>query len=187
MKILLLNGSIAKKSHTKGLLRYTEKLLHDKGVETIFWDLSEPDKKIPDVRPEYHRDPMKHPEEIVRTFASTIDEADGYVLGSPLYHGSYSGVLKNALDNLRSDPFRDKWVGIVGNGSGPRADALQLAHLRTVVKNMYGYDLQTKVGTGGSDYTDTGEGFELTDESIQQRCERMVDELIRNTKAFSSI
>lgn len=34
-----------------------------------------------------------------------IDRADAVLLGTPVYHGSYSGVLKNALDYTGFDEF----------------------------------------------------------------------------------
>ncbi|WP_375633527.1 MULTISPECIES: NADPH-dependent FMN reductase [unclassified Bartonella] len=39
------------------------------------------------------------------TFVKTIADADDVILASPVYHGSYSGGLKNALDNLDYDAF----------------------------------------------------------------------------------
>ncbi|WP_375694260.1 NADPH-dependent FMN reductase [Bartonella sp. AD24XZML] len=41
----------------------------------------------------------------VYTFVKTIADADDVILASPVYHGSYSGGLKNALDNLDYDAF----------------------------------------------------------------------------------
>lgn len=33
-------------------------------------------------------------------------EADFFILGTPNYHGSFSGILKNALDHLNMDYFK---------------------------------------------------------------------------------
>ena len=41
-----------------------------------------------------------------------------WVLGTPNYHGSYSGILKNALDHLTMDDFKMKPVGLIGNSGG---------------------------------------------------------------------
>jgi NAD(P)H-dependent FMN reductase len=40
------------------------------------------------------------------------------IAGTPLYHGSYSGVLKNAIDPMGFHEFEDKMVGLVGVSGG---------------------------------------------------------------------
>ena len=53
MRITLICGSIAQKSHTNALLKHIEKLLNKKGMETVFWDLK--NKPLPIAIPEYHK------------------------------------------------------------------------------------------------------------------------------------
>lgn len=184
MKILLVCGSIAKKSHTRTLLVYLEGLLKEKGVETIFWDLLK--KPLPIALPEYHKDPLKTPNQSVKDFVSSVINANGIVLGSPLYHGSYSGVLKNALDNLFFDAFRNKPVALVSNSSSIRNCAHPCEHLRLVVRALYGYALQSQIGTASGDYDEQADGFTLTNEEIKERCQRMVDELTQLITALQS-
>ncbi len=38
--------------------------------------------------------------------------AQGIILGTPEYHGSFSGVLKNALDLMGFDEFEGKMIGL---------------------------------------------------------------------------
>jgi azobenzene reductase len=180
MRILLVCGSIAEKSHTNALLRYIQKLFEDKNTEVEFWDLKK--KSIPICLPKYHKDPTKNPSREVRDFVSEVELADLIILGSPLYHGSFSGVLKNALDNLRWDAFRGKWIGLVGNAGGPRAIHTQVTHLRQVVNTLAGYCAQTQITTSGVDYVENEENYEIEDVSIKDRCMRLVDELINAVK-----
>lgn len=175
MNIFLLNGSVANKSHTKALLKYLQQLFEQIDTDTFFWDLKE--SPLPIVLPQYHRDPMEHPDSIVHEFAQEITNADGIILGSPLYHGSYSGVLKNALDNLHYDAFRGKFVGLVGNAGSIRADHVQVVHLRQVVKTLFGYTLQTQVETCEDDYELEKGEYQLFNEGILKRCQRLVDEM----------
>ncbi|WP_380675166.1 NADPH-dependent FMN reductase [Salinigranum sp. GCM10025319] len=66
---------------------------------------------------------------------AAVDEADAVLLGTPVYHGSYSGVLKNALDYCGFDEFEGKTVGLlaVAGGSFP---VTALDHLRSVCRAL---------------------------------------------------
>lgn len=177
MKILIVCGSTAKKSHTRGMLHYCEKLLIEKGAEVIFWDLLTQPLSI--AIPELHENPMDTPNENVKEFNRAVKSADAFLLGSPLYHGSYSGALKNALDNLPGDAFRNKPVGLISSAGGARNAAHACEHLRLVVRALYGYVLQSQIGTGSEDYEDSEDGFELVSQDIKGRAERLVQELIK--------
>lgn len=178
MNILLLCGSAAQHSRTHALLTHIGNSLQAKTCVVEMWDLSE--KPLPFALPQYHKDPLQHPDAFVRAFAEKIQAADAIILGSPLYHGSYTGVLKNALDNIAGNAFAGKWAALVGNAGSIRASHVQFSHLRQVVNTMGGYTAQTQIGTCGEDYTKTAEGFVLNDESMKQRCERLVTELVKN-------
>lgn len=184
MNVFLICGSIAKKSHTRAILTHLEDLLKKNDVETVFWDLAS--KPLPIAIPEYHRDPMQNPGKNVKEFVTAVDHANAFVLGSPLYHGSYSGVLKNALDNLYYDAFRNKPVALVSNGSSIRSATQPCEHLRSVVRTIYGYALQSQIGTANEDYEDARAAYKLINEDIKERCQRMTDELIQLTRAVQS-
>ncbi|MFW6320780.1 MAG: NADPH-dependent FMN reductase, partial [Halohasta sp.] len=64
-----------------------------------------------------------------------VDAADAVILASPMYHGSYSGVLKNALDYCGFDELEGKTVGLlaVSGGSFP---ITTLEHLRSVCRAL---------------------------------------------------
>ena len=67
--------------------------------------------------------------------AGRLLEADAILLGSPMYHGSYSSPLKTALDYCGFDEFEDKTVGLlaVAGGSFP---VTTLDHLRSVCRSL---------------------------------------------------
>lgn len=176
MKITLINGSMAKKSHTLALLRFIELLLQEKDAETTLWDLRE--KPLINVMPEYHRDPSQTPDARVKEWVQMIKESDGVILGSPLYHGSFSGVLKNALDNLGPHAFKHKPIGLVGNASGLRAAMQAPEELRTVVRGLGGYAVPIPVGTAGSDYELIPEGYILTNDEVKERVKLMVEDML---------
>ncbi len=182
MKIFIVNGSVAEKSHTRALLKYIEELLNKVGIKTTFWDLKVRAMRV--LIPEFHNDPLQTPDKNVKEFITLVTNSDGIILGTPLYHGSYAGVLKNALDNLYSDAFRNKPVAVVGNASTVR-NPQALEHLRSVVRTLYGYAIQSQIATSNGDYVEKDDKFILTDENIIKRCHRMVAELVSLTKLLS--
>ncbi len=47
-----------------------------------------------------------------------VSEASGVILATPNYHGTLSGVLKNALDLMSIREFEGKVVGLIGVSGG---------------------------------------------------------------------
>jgi NAD(P)H-dependent FMN reductase len=84
----------------------------------------------------------QYPNEIVRTFAEKIADADAFLIIAPEYNHGYSAVLKNALDSVYGE-WNKKAVGFVSYGSvgGGRAVEqlrqvaveLQMAPIRSAV------------------------------------------------------
>ena len=68
-------------------------------------------------------------------FAARVREADAVLLGTPMYHGSYSSTLKTALDYCGFDEFEDETVGLLAvAGGGFPVTALE--HLRSVCRAL---------------------------------------------------
>lgn len=61
-----------------------------------------------------------------------VRRAHGILLGTPEYHGSFSGVLKNVLDLMRFEEFENKIVGLIGVSGGRMGAGNALSMLRTV-------------------------------------------------------
>jgi FMN reductase len=74
-----------------------------------------------------------------------VREADGIILATPSYHGSLSGLIKNALDTLeftRDDPapyFHGRPVGAVVTADGQQASGTTLMALRSIIHAMRGW------------------------------------------------
>jgi FMN reductase len=77
--------------------------------------------------------------------ASAIRNADGVILASPGYHGSISGVIKNALDTLeltRGDAqpyFSARPVGAIITADGWQAVGTTLMALRAIIHALRGW------------------------------------------------
>lgn len=80
-----------------------------------------------------------------RRLLAELAAADGIVLASPAYHGSMSGLLKNALDyveELRDDErpyFSGRSVGCVSVAQGWQGAVSTLAALREVTHALRGW------------------------------------------------
>jgi FMN reductase len=84
------------------------------------------------------------PEE--REFVAAVREASAVIIASPGYHGSISGVVKNALDLLEEtaqDPARpylaDMPVGLIATAYGWQATGSTIAALRSIVHALRGW------------------------------------------------
>ncbi|GAA0229168.1 NADPH-dependent FMN reductase [Haladaptatus pallidirubidus] len=64
-----------------------------------------------------------------------VREADAVILGTPVYHGSYSSVLKTALDYCGFDEFEQKTVGLLAVAGG-RFPITAMDHLRSVCRSL---------------------------------------------------
>ena len=175
IKVLLISGSVRQPSYTRTLTEEAEKALIKHGITTTHWNLGETSLPIAD--PEFHHDPVNHSDKRVRSLVALADACDAFVLSSPIYHNSYSGVLKNALDHLAISQFYYKPVGLISHGGNRNTQAVD--HLRIVVRGLLGVAIPTQVCTSSNDYHEVGtESYELVSENILQRIERLTSELI---------
>ncbi len=77
--------------------------------------------------------------------AAAVRRADGVIVASPGYHGSISGLIKNALDSLellRDDPapyFEGRPVGCIITADGWQAAGTTLMALRSIIHAMRGW------------------------------------------------
>ena len=156
--VVALAGSLREVSYTRFGLEHALRGVRDAGGTGEVLDLRE--FELPPLNAD--ADEQGDSAELVRR----VYEADAVLLGTPVYHGSYSGVLKNALDYCGFDEFEDKTVGLlaVAGGSFP---VTALEHLRTVCRAMNSWVLphQAAVPRASSAFDDG----EFVDEGTAQR------------------
>lgn len=78
-------------------------------------------------------------------FLAAVRSADGFVVGTPAYHGGVAGVVKNALD-LLEDTVGDvrpyltgRAVGLVVTAYGWQATGVTLTSMRSIVHALRGW------------------------------------------------
>ncbi len=179
IKVLVLSGSIRKESYTRSLAEHTVGILGKKNVSVIHWNLLE--KPLPIMVPELRDDVDNHPDATVKEFAKQARECDAYVLASPIYHNSFSGALKNAIDHLRSAHFTYKPMGLMSFGGDGSLQAVD--QLRIIGRSVHAIVTTEIVCASEDDFS----GMELTSEELKNRIEKFCDELILFAETFGPI
>jgi len=126
-RVVAICGSLRTESYTRKALAIAVEEAAAAGAETDLIDLREFDLPVFDADADDAGDADPLRERVAR--------ADSVLLGTPVYHGSYSSVLKTALDYCGFDEFENTTVGLccVSGGGFP---VTSLDHLRSVCRSL---------------------------------------------------
>jgi FMN reductase len=100
-----------------------------------------------------------------RALVAELAQADGIILGSPGYHGSISGLVKNALDyaeDLRADPrpyFSGRAVGCIATAGGWPGAVNTLSALRDIVHALRGWPTPLGAAINTAEQVFDGDGI----------------------------
>ncbi|ELZ17236.1 NADPH-dependent FMN reductase [Haloterrigena salina JCM 13891] len=122
-------GSLREASTTRAALERVLEAAERGGATTELLDLRE--FELPTFDADRDREDAGDAEEL----AARLREADAIVLGSPMYHGSFSSPLKTAIDYCGFDEFRGKTVGLLAV-SGGAFPVTALEHMRSVCRAL---------------------------------------------------
>lgn len=162
LHILAVCGSLNEKSITKMALSVTLKGAEEYGADTRLITLR--DYKLVFYGEVGEED---YPKDVFR-LREEIKEADGIIFGTPEYHGSMSGTLKNMLDLMSQEQLEGKIVGLVGVAGGHTGAIQSLNTMRTIGRNMHFWVLPQEVSVADSSKTFNDDGA-VTDPAIEQR------------------
>lgn len=128
MKIAIILGSIREGRQTHLIVNYLNQLLNEMdGITSTILDLGTFD--LPILSDQWSK--QENPAPAFVKFSEALLDSDGIVLASPEYHGSYSGVLKNAVDHFWQE-FSRKPMAVVATGAGKYGGingSIQMQHL----------------------------------------------------------
>ncbi len=125
-------GCLRSGSYTRMALRIALRGAAELGVKTELVDLA--DYELPfcdggDSEP---------PADVLR-LRDTVRPANGLILGTPEYHGGFSGMLKYALDLMGDAETEGKLIGLVGVSAGSLGGINGINALRTVGRSLHAW------------------------------------------------
>src|ERR1700736_4102762 len=136
--IVAVGGTLRPSSSTEKAMQFVLNAAERAGARTKL--ISGPALQLPMYQPE-----ISDRSEAARDLVAELALADGIILGSPGYHGSISGLIKNALDyaeDLRDDVrpyFSGRAVGCIATAGGWPGAVNTLSALRDVVHALRGW------------------------------------------------
>lgn len=183
MNILIICGSLNRNSYTRVLCHtLLQKLSIGLSCQATVWDLQR--QALPFHDPAYHHAaPEALPVE-VGEFVEQVIQADAVVFASPIYHNSFSGVLKNAIDHLTIDVMKHKPVGLISHGGNRSPQAVD--HLRIIMRGLHALAIPSQVCTSHVDFMQEEDEIAISSENILQRINLFSLELMQYTTLFSA-
>jgi FMN reductase len=140
VRVVGLCGSLRRGSYTKMALKVALQSAIGPSCETALIDLLDYDLFFADGRDEKT---SILPE--LQRFRAQIKSADGVIVGTPEYHGSFTGVLKNALDLTGFAEWEGKMIGLVGVSGGRMGAFNALNSLRDIGRSLHAWVVPDQV------------------------------------------
>lgn len=132
--IILISGSPSDTSKTKKVLDYLGTILELEGFSIKHISVKDVSKDV------LFDGAYDSPE--IRDIATLIQNAKGVIIGSPVYKGAYSGVLKTLIDVLPQDVLKHKPVlPLMTGGSSTHLLALDYT-LKPVLASLKAHNLK---------------------------------------------
>ncbi len=178
VKVVGIAGSLRPNSSSYQALAVAIQRVQALGAETQILDLRQ--MKLPFCNGD---DYPGYPDVI--KLREAVKEADGLILATPEYHGSVSGVLKNALDLMSFDELSGKVTGLI-SVLGGQANSNALNDLRVIMRWVHGWVIPEQIAIGQS-WKAFGKDGKLLDEKLSQRFDQFAESLVENTRKLRGV
>jgi NAD(P)H-dependent FMN reductase len=103
-----------------------------------------------------------------------IVRADALIMGTPMYRGSYTGVLKNVLDVIPNDALVGKPVGWIATGGTDHHFLAIDQELKPVLGGFRAYPIPGGVYANNDHYSDDA----LIDEGVIERLDELAQAVV---------
>jgi FMN reductase len=159
--IVGIGGTTRPGSSSEKALRYALALAEARGADVELFDGASINL------PMYAPESPDRSEGALRLVAA-LRRANGVILSTPCYHGSVSGLVKNALDYVEDmskdpEPYLDgRAVGLVVCGHGWQSTGVVLTAFRSIVHALRGWPtpMGVAINTIEERFDDNGQGIE---------------------------
>jgi len=179
--IVGIGGTTRPGSSSEKVLRYALALAEARGAEVELFDGASINL------------PMYAPESADRSegalrLVDALRRADGVILSTPCYHGSVSGLVKNALDYTEDmckdrEPYLDgRAVGLIVCGHGWQSTGVVLTAFRSIVHALRGWP--TPMGVAINTLV---ERFDENGAGIQEHTERQMKIMVGQVIEFARL
>ncbi len=179
VKIVGISGSLRPGSYSRMALHAAARRIEALGAEVEILDLQKMRLPFCNGEKEY----PDYPD--VQRLQETVSSADGLVLATPEYHGSVSGVLKNALDLMSFEQLSDKVVGLI-SVLGGQSNSNALNDLRVIMRWVHAWVIPEQIAIGQAWKAFDSEG-KLLDENLSQRFDGFAQSLVENTRKLRGV
>lgn len=168
-------GSLRSGSYTQMALQLALQGAQELGAQTNLIDLNAYQLPFCDGRDDH----SSYAGDVLR-LRRDVRAAHGIILGTPEYHGGFSGVLKNALDLMGFAEFEGRMIGLVGVSGGQMGALNALINLRAIGRSLHAWVIpeQVSIPMAWKQFDDAGN---LKDKGLEDR----VKEVGRQVARFS--
>jgi NAD(P)H-dependent FMN reductase len=147
-KILGISGSLRDGANTVKLVKLALEAARENGAEVTMLDLRDHPLPLYEAHEKYST------ELVVERVIRMVNEADGYIVGSPEYHGCMSGATKNFFDFLYRE-IAGKVFGLVAATGGSQGVGC-FDNMRAAIQYCHGWALPYNVSATGRDFDAEG-------------------------------
>ncbi|MHA2366977.1 MAG: NADPH-dependent FMN reductase [Candidatus Hodarchaeales archaeon] len=171
IRVIGICGSLREKSYTRMTLKIALEGAKSVGASTKLIDLRDFNLVFCDGRE------SRYPEDVL-TLRQEVKKAHGIIIGSPEYHGSYSGVLKNALDLMGFKEFQSKMIGLIGVAGGSIGALNALNGLRGIGRQLRAWVIpeQVSIPQAWKQFDNNGH---LIDSNLEERVKHVGRQVTR--------
>ncbi len=178
VKIVGIGGSLRTDSYSMQALYIAAERAKDLGAEVQVLDLKEMNLPFCDGGSDY----PDYPD--VEVMRKAVTEADGLIIATPEYHGSVSGVIKNALDLMSFEHLDGKVAGAISVlGGQPNSNALN--DMRVILRWVHAWVIPEQIAIGQA-WNAFDKAGKLKDEKLSDRFDAFAKSLVENTEKLSS-
>ncbi len=179
VKIVGIGGSLRTDSYSMQALHIAAERAKDLGAAVQVLDLKEMNLPFCDGGSDY----PDYPD--VKVLQTAVKAADALILSTPEYHGSVSGVIKNALDLMSFEQLSGKVTGFISVlGGQPNSNALN--DMRLIMRWVHAWAIPEQIAIGQAWNAFDGEG-QLKDDKLSQRFDEFAKSLIENTQKLKDV